>query len=348
LENIVTQSQRPTVIELTKAIVTLLGHDNEAIYARDEWGSKLTFNAFKADFERLFGLGKIFQNLPFELLPDANLNLITQAVTKASTHLQSIDDFDVSTAANSPQEMVQSLGSTVQTHADAVTVQMGPWISYLAYQKGDVSQNITNLMDAIARGENLIGEAKGRIEKDEEEIKRIVQQAQDFAGDKGVTIFTEQFNTAASDNAVEADNWLKVTVGIFVATIVAVAVFMYQLVDVTNPYEWISRATLIGLLISGVIWCGKNYRIIRHQQSVNRHKANGLKSFLLFRDAADNDETTRNTVLLETTKAIFSTPDSGFVPSTSTNSGSEIRIVDSTRAVAAATTVARGTRATVD
>lgn len=345
-----TESQRQTVVDLSTALTTLLGHDNSAIYARDEWGSKLTFHAFKSDFERLFGLAKIFQDLPFELLPDANLTQITQAVTKASNHLQSIDDFDVSTAANNPQQMVQSLGGQVQTHADAVTVQMAQWISYLAYQKGDVSQNISNLEAAIGRGEKLIDDAKGRVEKDEDEIKRIVQQAQDFAGDKGVTVFTEQFNTEASDNATEAEKWLRFAVGLFTATVVAVSIFMYQLVDVTNPYEWVSRATLIGLLISGGIWCGKNYRIIRHQQSVNRHKANGLKSFLLFREAADNDEATRNTVLLETTKAIFSTPDSGFISSNSNSnqSGSEIRIIDSTRAAAAASTIARGARATTD
>ena len=184
------------------------------------------------------------------------------------------------------------------------------------------------------------------MEKDENEIKRIVQQAQDFAGDKGVTVFTEQFNTEAGEIATEAKRWLFATVGLFSATISAVSIFMYQLMDVTNPYEWVSRATLIGLLISGGVWCGKNYRIVRHQQSVNRHKANGLKSFLLFRDAADNDEATRNTVLLETTKAIFSTPDSGFITSNSnpSNNGAEIRIVDSTRAVSAMSAISKGSK----
>ena len=129
-----TESQRQTVVDLSNALATLLGHDNSAIYAREEWGSKLTFHAFKADFERLFGLAKIFQDLPYELLPDTNLAQITQAVVKASKHLQSIDDFDVSTAQNNPQQMVQTLGSQVQSHADAVTVEM--WRKMKTKSKG--------------------------------------------------------------------------------------------------------------------------------------------------------------------------------------------------------------------
>lgn len=332
---------RPTVENLKAALEKLLSHDNDAIYSRAEWGSKLTFHDFKNDFERLFGLGRIFSDLPYELLPDAQLNQITKAITDATTHLGTIDSFDVSTA-NNAQQTVQSLGDQVKVHADQVTVHMAQWISYLAYQKGDVSTNIANLEAAISRGELLVSDAKGRIETEEGNIKTIVQQAQDFAGDKGVTIFTEQFNTEATDNSTEANNWLKVTTGIFGITVVALAIFMYQLAGVANWYEWLSRAALIGVLITAGMWCGKNYRILRHHESVNRHKANGLKSFLLFRDAADNDPATRNAVLMETTKAIFSAPDSGFIPSSS-NQSSEVRVIDTTRTAVAASAAATKT-----
>lgn len=150
-----------------------------------------------------------------------------------------------------------------------------------------------------------------------------------------MTIFTEQFNSAAAENKEEADGWLKITTGIFAVTIVAISIFMYQLIGVTAWYEWASRGTLIGVLITGGLWCGKTYRILRHQQTTNQHKANGLKSFLLFRDAADNDEATRNAVLLETTKAIFSAGTSGFIPEDGKRSESEIRLVETTRTAGA-------------
>jgi hypothetical protein len=339
----VPNNQRKPVSDLGVGLAGLLEYDRSTIYSRDEWGSKLTFHDYQEDFERLFGLVRIFSDLPYELLPDAQLNLIIQAVTAASAHLATIDAFDSSTANNS-QQTITTLGNQVKAHADAVTVQMAQWISYLAFQKGDVSSNISNLESAIDRGEKLVGEAKARIEKEETEIKRIVQQAQDFAGDKGVTIFTQHFDTEAGTNKEEAKNWLSATVGVFVVTTITLSVFMYQLVGVSNWYEWLSRAALIGVLITSGAWCGKNYRILRHQETVNRHKANGLKSFLLFRDAADNDETTRNAVLMETTRSIFSAPDSGFIPQGSNAQASEIRIIDGTRAAVAATTATKTAR----
>lgn len=334
---------REQVQALKSSIEQLLQFDRDEIYSREEWGSKLTFEPFREDFERLFGLGKIFQDLPFELLPDAPLQQINQAVGGACQHLNQIDDFDSTTASN-PAQTVNSLGEGMSTHADKLTTAMAPWISYLAFQKGDVAKNIESLQAAIGAGNEIVSKTKTRIEHAEGEIKKIVQQAQDFAGDRGVTVFTEQFNSEASSNEQEAKNWLKVTTGILVAALVTLVVFTYQLIGVTNPYEWLPRAALVGVLLTAAIWCGKNYRILRHHHSVNRHKANGLKSFLLFRDAADNDETTRNTVLIETTRAIFSAPDSGFIPNTGQHGPSEVRVLDGARTVGAAAGISKAAR----
>lgn len=339
-----TNIKRQIVVDLGEGLLSLLKYDCSTIYSREEWGSKLTFHNYQEDFERLFGLVRIFAELPYELLPDAQLNQIIESVKNASVHLSKIDAFDSSTA-NNPQQTINTLGTQVKAHADAVTVQMAQWISYLAYQKGDVSANIASLESAIDQGEQLVGDAKGRIEKEEGEIKRIVQQAQDFAGDKGVTIFTQQFDTEAGENKTEAKNWLKATTGVFLLTTITLIIFMYQLAGISNWYEWLSRAALVGVLITAGAWCGKNYRILRHQEAVNRHKANGLKSFLLFRDAADNDEATRNAVLMETTRSIFAAPDSGFVPQGNNAQASEIRVLDGTRAAVAAATATKTTRA---
>ncbi len=47
----------------------------------------------------------------------------------------------------------------------------------------------------------------------------------------------------ASDNT-------NATVGIFALTTITLSIFMYQLIGVSNWYEWLSRATLIGILIT--------------------------------------------------------------------------------------------------
>jgi hypothetical protein len=144
------QSERKAVVELDKKLKVLVGYDSERIYTRAEWGSILSFEPFRQDFERSFGLARIFSDLPYHLLPDAQLNTIGIAVETASTHFAQIDSFDSATA-NNPQNLVKTLGNTVKTHADVITVEMAQWISYLAYQKGDVSQNIKARRSHIQR-----------------------------------------------------------------------------------------------------------------------------------------------------------------------------------------------------
>ncbi|HAQ71340.1 MAG TPA: hypothetical protein DCR48_10240 [Flavobacteriales bacterium] len=337
------KSESKAATDLDMKLVALVGYDSERIYTRPEWGSILSFEPFRQDFERSFGLARIFSTLPYNLLPDAQLNAIGTAVETASNHFAQIDSFDSATA-NNPQNLVQSLGNTAKTHADSITVQMAQWISYLAYQKGDVSQNISKLEEAISNGEGIVSDAMGRIVIEERKMKKIIQQAQDFAGDKGVTIFTEQFNSSAQENKDEANSWIKITAGIFSLTLVLIIVFMYQLMGVSEWYEWASRATLVGVLVTGGMWCGKTYRILRHQQTINQHKANSLKSFLLFRDAADNDEATRNAVLMETTKSIFSSASSGFVSEAGNQKESGVRLIETSRVISTLDSEARAKR----
>ncbi len=332
--------EREAVSNLKESLSNLITYDAEDMYTRAEWGSKLTFEPYKEDFDRTFNLAKIFINLPFHLLPDAQLNQIKAPVSLAVDHFTEINELDISTV-NNAQQTVQTLGEQVKTHADSITVQVAPWISYLAYQNGDVAKNLTELESAISVAETTINEAKGRVDTEEKAIKRIVQQAQDFAGDKGVTIFTEQFDNAASDNGTEAGKWLNATMGAFTVTILTIVAFMFTSKDVTTWFEWASRAALIAVLVTGAIWCGKTYRILRHQQTTNQHKANGLKSFLLFRDAADNDEATRNAVLLETTRSIFSSNLSGFIPESSVKANSGIQVIDASRALGTVNSVAK-------
>ena len=165
-------TERTTVTTLRESLEALLAHDNAEIYAREEWGSKLNFHDFQEDFERLFGLGRIFSDLPYTLLPDAQLTEINTVISAASAHLAKIDAFDASTA-NNPQQNVTQLGNQIKAHADAVTVHMAQWISYLAYQKGDVSKNIADLETAIGKGEEFIGIAEVRVSKKETEINPI-------------------------------------------------------------------------------------------------------------------------------------------------------------------------------
>ena len=65
-------------------------------------------------------------------------------------------------------------------------------------------------------------------------------------------------------------------------------------------------------ILNYLITCGKNYRAQAHNYIINKNKQNALSTFETFVKATNNEEI-RNAVLLQTTKAIFSNPKSGYL-----------------------------------
>ena len=54
------------------------------------------------------------------------------------------------------------------------------------------------------------------------------------------------------------------------------------------------------------------YKAAKHQAAVNRHRGNALKTFQAFVKAT-NDDSTRDAVLLETTRSIFALTNTGYL-----------------------------------
>ena len=75
------------------------------------------------------------------------------------------------------------------------------------------------------------------------------------------------------------------------------------------------------------IWCGKNYRATKHQESVNQHRKNSLSTFRAFVEATD-DPTTKEAVLLETTRSIFAQSPSGYLSNTDSVNADNLKIVE--------------------
>jgi DNA phosphorothioation-dependent restriction protein DptG len=59
-------------------------------------------------------------------------------------------------------------------------------------------------------------------------------------------------------------------------------------------------------------WSARNYRTNKHNEILNRHRNNALKTFETF-VLACRDDATRDAVLLEATKSIFDAQTSGYL-----------------------------------
>ena len=102
----------------------------------------------------------------------------------------------------------------------------------------------------------------------------------------------------------------------------------------------VAKVSVIAMLFTGTVWCGRIYRALTHQRSINRHRALSLKTFQAFVKATD-DPATRDAVLMAATKSIFANVPTGFVEERTADRDASVNVFDVGRSVGKATPTKR-------
>lgn len=320
---------RKPVIDFKENVERVLEFEEKELIGRREWG-EINFEPYSFTFEKFWNTINHLNNLPLEYLSDSDLQKASSKLDEIIKSLQQIDEFSLA-SNNNPQNQRDSLGNELKNKVDQFHTIIAIWIPYLSYQKGDVSENISKLNQAISKAEEEMNGAQETAKKKLIEIEKISTQAREAAATAGAAVFTNEFSTEASQQLDEANSWLLTTgiLALFTALFAVAGLILSFTGYVTeNVWQFISaKITLFILLFTATVWSGKIYRALKHQSAINKHRSLGLKTFQAFSNAA-SDEQTKNAVLLETTRSIFSSGITGFIDSKGSGNESEVRVIE--------------------
>lgn len=322
-----------SVAELQKMVTGILGFDRKKLLQRTEWGI-ITFEKGERDFNRIFDIADYLRLLPIEVLTDQTVTQITNALRNCLQTIQQINQFTL-VNSGSPGATRDQYVANLQSVADNLFVQASPWIPFLAYQKSDVSKNISDLNSAVGKAAELIGQAQKEIADKRKDIDKIIVQAREASAAAGAAVFTEDFSRQANTLEGQAISWLRIT-GILAAGTLATAVaFLFLIKGGDDKLEIAQRITskivILGILLTATIWCGRIYKALKHQAAIYRFEALGLQTFRAF-SAGASDTATKDAVLMETTRSIFSNQDSGYIDK-GDSGDSDIKIVEVVKSV---------------
>ena len=73
----------------------------------------------------------------------------------------------------------------------------------------------------------------------------------------------------------------------------------------------VSKIILLSTLSFGIFWCARNYMASKHNETLNKHRANALMTFRAFVEGSD-DSTIKDAILLQTSQAAFSNRPTGY------------------------------------
>lgn len=292
-------------------------YNGKELISRPAWG-EISFQEAEFEIKTVLNLSNTLAKMPLEYLPDQAVTNIINAFNDVLPCFQGVDSFTI--ANGDPSHRSRELSNQFHNCANSIYNQVAVWIPFLAYQKGDVAENIKKLTSVIVEAEQRMAAGVESIESKQKQADDILVKAREAAADAGAAVFTQDFQHEADANRKNSWWWLGGTIAAaFAAFVIAICAYYDDYSQYTTPNSlWpklTSKMLLLSLCFTVSMWCGRIYKSTRHLSIVNRHRALGLKTFQAF-SAAASDLHTKDAVLMETTRSIFGNVPTGLINET--------------------------------
>jgi uncharacterized protein YicC (UPF0701 family) len=249
--------------QLSQVVKETLEFQKKALVSRPEWGT-ITFKNAERDLQRIFSILNYLDVLPLEYLTDQAATQIKKEIDGTRPYLDQIDKFTIE-QANAPQTRD---GLVLQIHqvADRLYAAASSWVPFLAYQKGDVTQNIERLSASVSQASAMVEKAKVDIERRSKEIEDIITKAREASAAAGAAVFTQDFDREAKTLAQKAIGWLVAAAVLGGATIlIAVLTWFWTQAGLDTGQIWqkvASKVVTLSVLLTATLWCGRIYKAL--------------------------------------------------------------------------------------
>lgn len=282
---------------------------------RDELGVELNFSEAEDLFERTINLFKGLVNVDISSLPDQKINQLNIEMAKFISCINDIRTFKASQGKGERDNRINKIKSGYEGWYNIIS----PVIAYCTKAGTDYDALQRKAREALDEFNTLQEQAKAEREQAKRDIEETKMAVQKAAAEVGVTQHTTNFKEAADYFDSQRNFWLICIISI-AGLIIAYALgsFVCFPIQMSEPYLYtflqaaLPRFTGLVVLFYLLAVATNNYRAQAHNYIVNKNKQNALSTFETFVKATDDDEI-KNAVLMQTTKAIFSNTQSGYL-----------------------------------
>ena len=190
------------------------------------------------------------------------------------------------------------------------------------------------VQDRIAEGMASVRALQDDAEKTKADLQETLKVAREVAGTAGIDKSADHFQTSGEGHRLEANKWLtrlRVAASILCGT--ALLFLALPLLKQVPGFAWIeysgteqtaqlltSKLLILGALAYWLVLCSRNYSAHRHNEIVNLHRVNALKTFRAL-VAATGDQGKRDVVLAKAADCIFEHQESGYTKSVGAGEG---------------------------
>lgn len=320
------------VQQIQKEIEAIVSKRPEAyIENKERWG-EFNFSEVENEIRALYFLLVRLSKLPLIYIPHGYQ---LEEIASCCQLFNKVENFNVGDTDIADKN---ALFEEIRNKLTQIFEQNGVFIPILAmFDPGDrdaFDKAIETEKKAKEISENMtsyLSEAKSKVAD-------VLEAIQGAAAEIGVGKYADDFSKQARNFASAAFKWLVLT-GIFATVTFGLALgFLFFPVDTPDSLEQViqfsvSKVVTLGLFFGATVWCGRHFRALKHQESICLHRSNALATFQAFVQAA-NETSTKEAVLIETTRSIFALSATGFLGNSETSNGDNLKIVEMFRGMA--------------
>lgn len=289
--------------------------DVKSLIRKEELGLELNFSSAEDDFERSINLFKGLINVDISSLPDTRLKELNASINEFFVGIDLVLNYNASQGKPERDGRI----SRMKTGYDKWYNIISPIIAYCTKAGTDYDALQRKAREALDEFNTLQEQAKAEREQAKRDIEETKMAVQKAAAEVGVTQHTTNFKEAADYFDEQRKFWMQCVIGVSGLIIMyALGSFVWFPMKMCEPYLYtflqaaLPRFTGLVVLFYLLAVATNNYRAQAHNYIVNKNKQNALSTFETFVKATDDDEI-KNAVLMQTTKAIFSNTQSGYL-----------------------------------
>ena len=321
------KEDQPLIEEIKEIFVQIQNIDPGSLIREEELGKLLSFSDYFDDFVRIIDFYKRLTYLDISSLPTSQLTTIKTKATTFLSYINSIQLFTVDANNAMPQRDAVA-HNLINSYQDAFN-QLSPIITYCE-KEGTDYQALQIEVNKIVEDINAkYVEISEEFDQRKSELDIVIDAVKKAAQEVGITQHTINFESASKKYKTLSYYWL-VAIRVTAVIIIFASLFAFNSpieIDPNDSYASyrfiqaaIARFTALFTLLIILFWEVRNYNAAQHNFIINQNKQNALSTFETFVSAA-RDEETKNAVLMQTTRAIFSNLPSGYLKNESADDG---------------------------
>ena len=311
-----TDEQRQQAKEAaTAALDELAAIDPEKLARTSDLSPDINFKDAVPHFEEMIDLCKQLGQRDISRLTVQHLNAIVNACTTISNFIKQVRDFDLN--QNTPGDVCRTIIKAIENAYDAVMDPLLLPLAFTATQATDYAKIEREAKGYHATMKAEVEKLSTFIAEARSEAEHALEAVKEQAAEAGVSTNAQIFIADAQKHGTFADKWLKATVwlasGTFVAALGALATaFIYHPEDLAASIQYVvAKLLVLSTMSFGVFWCARNYKSQKHNETLNKHRANALMTFRAFVEGT-SDIRVKDAILLQAAQAAFSSRPTGF------------------------------------